>query len=66
MTEPIAPPPIDTTKMARDMSEAERATLLAEFRKPTALPPIDVSKIARDMTEQEKTAWLANLRRQYQ
>jgi hypothetical protein len=50
----------------KNLTEAERQSLLAELRKPPALPPIDVSKMARDMTEQEKQAWMANLRRQYQ
>jgi hypothetical protein len=61
MTEP------NTTKMAKDMSAAERAAFIAQCKKlesaPSQTPPD--TRSARDMTERERQEWLADYKRRH-
>jgi hypothetical protein len=70
MTEPTSPPPIDTTKMAKDMNENEKRAFLRQCRKLDAAPkpPLvePTTRTARDMSEQERAEWLANHKRRLQ
>jgi hypothetical protein len=57
---------IDTSKHARDMTEAERQAFLQQCRKLGAAPKppqLEPTKHAKDLSEQERSEWLANYRR---
>jgi hypothetical protein len=69
MTEPISPPPIDTTKMARDMTPAEQEAFFRHCKKleggSLQSKPVDTTKMARDMTPAQREEWWANHARQW-
>jgi hypothetical protein len=58
-------------KLAKDMTEAERAQTLAYIIKhgrtaePPPPPDPDAPKLAKDMSAQERSAWLAAHRRRF-
>jgi hypothetical protein len=68
MTEPISPPPINTTKMARDMTPAEQAAFFAQCKKlesaPSQSTPPDTLS-ARNMSEQEREEWWREHKRRW-
>ena len=63
MTEP------NTTKMAKDMSAAERAAFIAQCKKlegaSSQSKPAETTKHARDLSAEERAEWLSNYRRKF-
>jgi hypothetical protein len=60
--------PIDTSRRAADMSEAEKQAFLQACRKLDAAPkppPVETPKHARDLSESERQEWLAAHRRKF-
>jgi hypothetical protein len=57
--------PIDTSKRAADMSEAERQAFLQQCRKRAAASPepVETTKRAKDMSDAEKEEWFSNYKR---
>ena len=61
--------PIDTSKRASLMSEAEKQAFLAQCRKLDAAPkppPVETPKHARDLSESERAEWLRDHKRKFQ
>jgi len=63
MTEP------NTTKMAKDMSAAERAAFIAQCKKlegaSSQSTPVETTKHARDLSAEERAEWLQAHRRKF-
>jgi predicted protein tyrosine phosphatase len=54
-----------TEKLARDMSEAERAEALAAIKRKPTPEPMDVTIKAKDLTPAERAAWLKEHARRF-
>jgi hypothetical protein len=63
MTEP------NTTKMAKDMSAAERAAFIAQCKKlegaSSQSKPVETPASAKDMTPDQRERWMADHRRKF-